>query len=132
VNGNLIRKYRLKVKKMSSRTSKSRKNKEPTRKPALKGKRYAVINCPYCGASIYKRHLQAHISGFHKDLPRPQAGRRSGNNLKGIDLSKLSPDFQEEIASHYVLDENGLLVLRKDWENKKFIHQSDDDHSQPT
>ncbi len=32
------------------------------------GKRYAITDCPFCGASIYQRHLTSHIDKFHPGM----------------------------------------------------------------
>jgi len=40
----------------------------------MHGNRYAIVECPYCKASIYQRHLRLHIERFHLDeVNNPQA-----------------------------------------------------------
>jgi hypothetical protein len=108
---------------MSPQTHKSRKrkNNQQPRRPALRGKRYAIISCPFCDASIYKRHLSAHVQEFHADRSGPQTIRQSSVGIGGIEIADLSPELQEEIKKRYLIDESGFMISYENWENEQSI-----------
>ena len=103
---------------MSSAKQKTPKTK---RKPYYRNTaKHIVVDCPHCGAPIYKRHLAEHIAQFHAEQSSPALKKPTREGIKGVALSQLSPEAQAEITEQYVIDESGFMV-RKDQ------HMADED-----
>ena len=114
---------------MSPSKSKSRKNKKRQRRPAFRGKRYAIICCPYCDVSIYKRHLNIHINEFHADRSSNQTIRQHGAGIGGVNIADLSPDLQDEIKKRYRIDESGFIIPFETVKDDLLITKDDDEET---
>jgi len=113
---------------MSTSASKKSRKKSKRINPHQTRVRYSkVVTCMYCEAQIYKRHLGAHIRQFHAERSSSQPAKSpSGDGMKGIDLSELSPEMRREIIEKYFVNESGVMVAFNGYEHSNLSDGGND------
>jgi DNA-directed RNA polymerase subunit RPC12/RpoP len=96
------------------------------RKPTMKGSRYQIVVCEYCGLHLLKRHLKSHIEEQHITHEGKLHNITRVSLDGGINLNELSPEFRELMQQKYAVDEQGFLIPLKDYK----IQSSKNDESE--
>lgn len=86
------------------KTKKRRVTKSKT--ASYHGKQYAITDCPFCGASIYERHLTSHIDKFHSGMVLADEPLKATN--QPVENSEL---YQPEINVNETVDKTEEVFL---------------------
>jgi hypothetical protein len=84
-----------------------------SRKAAFHGKQYAIVDCPFCGASIYQRHLNSHINKFHPGTvisSEPQKHIAQPSKINSNEQLEVINDKISDITEDVIIDANEMLL----------------------